>query len=134
MSPEADALRIARARAVGRELGIPETRTEQQPEQRAFGNWLLRGSMGLRSEEQQVLQRHSEERRTMVSTGGAYPGSGDGYFAPAQFEANVWLMLKQYDQLFDAATIVETPRGGLRQSLTLMTQIPPRASLPKVSR
>lgn len=44
------------------------------------------------------------ERRDMAS-GGAYPGSGSGYFVPVGFFPSVIAMLKQLDDLFDEKVV-----------------------------
>jgi HK97 family phage major capsid protein len=79
-------------------------------EERAFRNYLKGGRTGLNDEDLKVLRK--PEARDLTS-GGAYPGSTAGFLAPVAFEATVYAMLKQIDQLFDenVVTRIETERG-----------------------
>lgn len=80
------------------------------PHWEALSSYIRRGEKNL-SQEQRALLRGEE--RAMIEAGeGAFTGSTDGYFVPSQFEAQVNLFLKQYDRLFDVATVYPTARGG----------------------
>src|ERR1035438_7005034 len=56
------------------------------------------------------------QRRDMAegATGGAYPGSGSGYFAALGFFPAVIAMLKELDDLFDenVVTVIQTAKGA----------------------
>lgn len=73
------------------------------------------GSEAKAREFRDYLATGKYQRRDMAegATGGAYPGSGSGYFSSLGFFAAVITMLKQLDDLFDedVVQVIQTTKG-----------------------
>jgi hypothetical protein len=85
----------ARARIAG-DRPVPDV---GDVDRAAFRNWLLTGQVSDRLREREL--ERLRQQRDMGSTGGAYPGSPNGYFAPVDFMRSVKSMMKQVDRLLD---------------------------------
>jgi len=78
----------------------------------AWCGWLRHGleqtqfQRGITPEERSILERRD------LGTGGAYPGSSVGFFAPIEFQAQVESAMKFYAPLLDAGTIHDTITGS----------------------
>src|SRR5690348_3574991 len=102
-------------RALTRELDLVEDDILDESEKTysiAFRRYLVGGRQGLTVAERSLIE--TRELRDMQSGQGAYPGSGNGPFAPVTFVDQLFTMLKATDELFDenVVTRIETTRGG----------------------
>jgi HK97 family phage major capsid protein len=85
------------------------------------------GGKPSRSKHNQIAYNNSDERsillnylagrkeyRDMMSSTGAYPGSGSGYFSAVGFYPAITAMMKQIDDLFreDVVSVVQTTKNG----------------------